>query len=124
MDGAFKPLVFGGTYPIDEPATPMYKEDRVAILGEEGVGAGEAERRRELRATVERSLERFEAMLAQREGRRRRAARGPVRTFDIDEPVELWEAGTGAGPAAPRDHAHYYVAGPSTYDIDEPTSFI
>lgn len=109
-DGRFKPLVFGGTYPIDEPAspppTPAADAFRAPTL------AGEAHRR-ELRKTIERSLDKFEAILA------RRTAPRP-HTFDIDEPF-----GPGSPPpeAMPRERdAKYYVAGPETFDIDEPVT--
>lgn len=115
-DGTFKPLVFGGTYPIDEPASPPSAGLQPALTGEA--------HRRELRKTIERSLDKFEAILARREacvGARRRGAPRPL-TFDIDEPM-----GPGAPPpeAMPRDRdAKYYVAGPKTFNIDEPVSYM
>ncbi|XP_072935407.1 uncharacterized protein Sec16 isoform X5 [Epargyreus clarus] len=92
--GRYKPLVFGGTYPIDEPL---------------GAPAGPAARRR-LRETVERSLDRFERLLARR--------RPAVPTFAIDEPAEPTRVPASA-MLRERD-AKYYVAGPKTFDIDEP----
>lgn len=111
-EGAYKPLVFGGTYPIDEPASPPDERasaSRRAPLDDE-------EHRRRLRRTVERSLDKFEAILA----RRRAAEARPVDTFDVDEPV----ARGAPLPVIRERDAKYYVAGPKTFDIDEPVSFI
>lgn len=100
----FKPLVFGGTYPIDVPATP---EDRPA----RAPSSLEPEaHRRELRRTIEASLDRFEAMLA---------TRGP-RSFDVDAP----ESAAAAHCARRALDTKYYVAGPKTFDIDEPVPSI
>lgn len=72
-DGAFKPLVFGGTYPIEvpegRPARPPVAEVRATVA--------RAADRRELRRTVERSLDRFDAILARR----------GAPTFAVDAPV-------------------------------------
>lgn len=117
-DGGYKPLVFGGTYPIDEPASPRDSfRPPPAPLGDA--------HRRELRRTIERSLDEFEAILARRDaardGRRRAFGRRTVETFDIDEPM-------GADSPPPVDatrgpDAKYYVAGPTTFDIDEPLPY-
>lgn len=96
-----RPLVFGGTYPIDEP------EDSAPSFHQ-------VERRRRLRDTVERSVRRFEAALASRAG-----GRSLVRTFDIDEPL-----GPREERPAPDPDSRVYLAGPQTYDIDEPVTFM
>lgn len=106
----YRPLVFGGTYPIDVPT---------AVLD------GEAHKR-ELRRTIEQSLDKFEAILARRDAdmrvRKRITANRTAHTYDIDEPM-------GAGDPPPdtarneRD-TKYYVSGPKTFNIDEPVSFI
>ncbi|CAG9575325.1 unnamed protein product [Danaus chrysippus] len=96
-----RPLVFGGTYPIDEPedCAPSYQQ---------------VEHRRRLRDTVERSVRRFEAALASRGG-----GRGLVRTFDIDEPLGPREERPPQDP-----DSRVYLAGPQTYDIDEPVMYM
>lgn len=87
---ATRPIVFGGTFPIDEPESVR------------------------LRATVERSVQRFETLLA-----RRSPPVECVRTFAIDEPL-CW----GGADPLPRDpDARYYVAGPETFDVDEPAPY-
>ncbi|XP_032524345.2 uncharacterized protein LOC116775225 isoform X5 [Danaus plexippus] len=96
-----RPLVFGGTYPIDEP------EDSAPSFHQ-------VERRRRLRDTVERSVRRFEAALASRAG-----GRSLVRTFDIDEPL-----GPREERPVPDPDSRVYLAGPQTYDIDEPVTFM
>uniref|UniRef100_A0A2A4JUU6 Sec16 Sec23-binding domain-containing protein n=1 Tax=Heliothis virescens TaxID=7102 RepID=A0A2A4JUU6_HELVI len=91
------------TFAIDAPTAPGARAPRPRATGTPILA--------DLRATIERSLDRFEAMLARR----------PARTFAIDAPT----APGAPGPAAPRDwDAKYYVAGPKTYDIDEPVDYM
>lgn len=102
---AYRPLVFGGTYPIDEPATPAAP-----------AAESDAARRLRLRRTIERSLDRFEAILARRGPAAPGTAPAEPRTFELDAPEEL------VRPYSPprEPHATYYVAGPSTFAVDEP----
>lgn len=77
--------------------------------------------KRELRKTIEKSLDRFEAIMAGRgsmEDRRKAFSNRVVQTFDIDGPVSLAHP---PSEAFRRDKdARYYLAGPKTFDIDEP----
>ncbi|CAK1547981.1 unnamed protein product [Leptosia nina] len=107
----FRPLVFGGTYPIDEPCDPPTSEEDDAAAE----GPDETERLRD-------TMRIFETMLARRanmyrRGYRRGGARSP-QTFDIDEPLDPTDTPSQAY-FRERD-ARYYVAGPKTFDIDEP----
>lgn len=158
-----KPLVFGGTYPIDEPTysprEPTLPHKIKPNLPNEELTyqqkpkAGSCERslasskesvhipkprshhsdaltkelivdpethRRVLRETIEKSVEKFEAMLALKGGDMGMRERS-VRTFDIDEPLDPWRE----DDLLPKDDdARYYVSAPKTFDIDEPVSFI
>lgn len=75
-DGAFKPLVFGGTYPIEVPASPEERPARPPVA-EVRATVDRAANRRELRRTIERSLDRFDAILARR----------GAPTFAVDAPL-------------------------------------
>lgn len=133
-DGSYKPLVFGGTYPIDAPASPP--EPPPAATARPAPAPAPPPpppldpqaHRRELRRTIERSLDKFEAMLARRgpaparDDRRAAFSRRVVETFDIDEPMNLADPPVNSLPR--EKDAKYYVTGPKTFDIDEPVSFI
>lgn len=128
-DGTYKPLIFGGTYPIEVPASPPEEKtalekvtEKVIPVAEVKATIDQAAHRRELKKTIERSLDRFEAILAKRDtaGKRQAFSKRVVNTFDIDEPVNLSET-----KDLPRDKdARYYVSGPKTFNIDEPVTFI
>lgn len=110
----YKPLVFRGTFPIDEPASPPAPAPATAPAP--APPRDPLAHRRELRRTIERSLDKFEAMLARRNPAANR------RTFDIDRPIDLAEP---CPDPLPKDRdARYYVSGPKTFDIDEPVSFM
>ncbi|KAI5637370.1 sec23-binding domain of sec16 domain-containing protein [Phthorimaea operculella] len=136
-DGTYKPLVFGGTYPIEVPASPPEVQRPLGVKPPSQVAAVKPRQltevhatldpkthRQELRKTIERSLDRFEAILARREmskdARRQAFSKRVVNTFDIDEPM------TSTDP--PKESmlkekdAKYYVSGPKTFNIDEPAS--
>ncbi|XP_037300127.1 uncharacterized protein LOC115454457 isoform X3 [Manduca sexta] len=124
-DGVYKPLIFGGTYPIEVPASPP--EQPVNTIPHVDVKStlDPETHRRELRKTIEKSLDKFEEMMSKRslstDARRKAFGKRTVQTFDIDAPAEL----VALERRARRDPDHKcYMSGPTTFDIDEPVSFI
>ncbi|KAJ2946784.1 hypothetical protein O0L34_g12847 [Tuta absoluta] len=138
-DGTYKPLVFGGTYPIEVPASPPEVQRPLGVKPQSQVAAVKPRQltevqttldpkthRQELRKTIERSLDRFEAILARREmskdARRQAFSKRVVNTFDIDEPMTSTDPPKES--TLKEKDAKYYVSGPKTFNIDEPVSFI
>ncbi|XP_063393009.1 uncharacterized protein LOC134678385 isoform X2 [Cydia fagiglandana] len=125
-DGTYKPLIFGGTYPIEVPASPPEEKEKplkkTVPVAEVKATMDQATHRRELKKTIERSLDRFEAILAKRDPTNKRQAfsKRVVNTFDIDEPVNVGET----RDVLKDKDARYYVSGPKTFNIDEPVAFI
>ncbi|XP_063372560.1 uncharacterized protein LOC134660708 [Cydia amplana] len=125
-DGTYKPLIFGGTYPIEVPASPPEEKEKpvkkTVPVAEVKATMDQATHRRELKKTIERSLDRFEAILAKRDPASKRQAfsKRVVNTFDIDEPVNVGET----RDVLKDKDARYYVSGPKTFNIDEPVAFI
>lgn len=132
-DAAYKPLVFGGTYPIEVPTSPEGVAKPLEGTAESSLGVKEAqavlnkepkevrtildaeEHKRELRRTIERSLDKFEAILSRR-GALPAPPAAALHTFDIDAPLDF----APAPDPLPRTDAAYYVSGPKTFNIDEP----
>lgn len=101
-ESLYKPLIFGGTFPIDGPASPpeqprkseqFYKED--TSTGENSVSSSmdSLNHKKLLRKTIERSLDNFEKALAKKHSemestkKKHFSNKNIVKTFDIDEPV-------------------------------------
>ncbi|GBP78865.1 Protein transport protein Sec16A [Eumeta japonica] len=120
----YKPIVFGGTYPIEVPASPLDAGPQPSpppthrhvkpIIDKEA-------HRRHLRKTIEQSLDKFEAIMARRSHgggknvdvrRENGEATRHVYTFNIDEPVAAQKLAQAAAAAAPH-----------TFDIDEPLGY-
>lgn len=116
-ENTYKPLVFGGTFPIDVPASPPDRPDNRALPD------STSENRESLKKHVERSIDSFEAIVAKRgkslADRRRAFSKREIKTFDIDEPVQV------AHPAGvPYADTRYAVSDPKTFNIDEPVSYL
>lgn len=118
----YKPLIFGGTYPIEVPTSPAQEAKPTAHVKPD---FNSDAHRRELRKTIEQSLDKFEALMAKREmdkeTRRKIFSKRTVETFDIDEPMDPNDP-----PLAlvKKKDVKYYMSGPKTFDIDAPVSFI
>lgn len=135
-ENAFKPLIFGGTFPIDSPASPPQNNNQTPsiIVSKEDLNSTDNSsvssmdtQHALLKQTIEKSLDNFEKALAKRQRdleiqRREFSAKKITKTFNIDEPITFKQTfGDNLEPKmGQRIKVKRTVAVPKTFSIDEP----